>query len=170
MTKPVSVQSPESIARLWVNECLRVFHDRLINNDDKKWFTEFLDELLKRQFRLNFEYEELFVNNKVMWGDLLKLDAPVKLYEEISNKEKLHKVLDGMLEEYNVGGGQKMHLVFFEDAVEHILRIARTLRQPRGNIMLIGVGGSGKQSLIRLSSHMLEITFKQVEIVKNFGI
>lgn len=35
--------------------------------------------------------------------------------------------------------------------------------------MLIGVGGSGKQSLIRLSSFMLEMQFKQIEITKNFG-
>jgi dynein heavy chain len=49
-----------------------------------------------------------------------------------------------MLEEYNIGGTNKMNLVFFEDAIEHILRISRVLRQPRGNLMLIGVGGSGK--------------------------
>jgi dynein heavy chain len=59
-----------------------------------------------------------------------------------------------MLEDYNGTYSNKMNLVFFEDAVEHLLRISRTLKQPRGNIMLIGVGGSGKQSLTKLASHM----------------
>lgn len=49
-----------------------------------------------------------------------------------------------MLDEYNMGNPNKMNLVFFDDAIEHILRIARVLRTPRGSIMLIGVGGSGK--------------------------
>jgi dynein heavy chain len=31
MTKPVSVSSPETLAKLWMHECCRIFHDRLIN-------------------------------------------------------------------------------------------------------------------------------------------
>ena len=34
--------------------------------------------------------------------------------------------------------------------------------------MLIGVGGSGKQSLVRLSAFMYEFQFKQIEIKKDY--
>lgn len=49
-----------------------------------------------------------------------------------------------MLEDYNIANRGKMNLVFFDDCIEHILRISWVLWQPRGNAMLIGVGGSGK--------------------------
>ena len=128
MTKPVSIQSPETACKLWVNESQRVFYDRLINNEDKQWFIKIIMELIQRNFRLQIDQEEIFVTDKIFFGDLLKLDAPVKLYEEIKDKAKLHKVLQGMLEEYNIGSSNKMNLVFFDDAIEHILRIGRVLR------------------------------------------
>ena len=80
------------------------------------------------------------------------------------------KALYGNLDEYNLGNANKMNLVLFEDAVSHILRIARCLKQPRGHIMLIGVGGSGKQSLIKLCTYMRQMEFRQVEINKDFGL
>lgn len=83
---------------------------------------------------------------------------------------KILKILGGFLEEYNVSSSIKMNLVFFEDAVMHIIKILRALRQPRGNIMLIGVGGSGKQSLIKLASYIYGMDFKQIEIVKGYGV
>ena len=132
------------MARLWINESQRVFYDRLINNEDKKWFTTLVIDLISKNFRMNMDHAIVFGSDKIMFGDLLKLDAPIRLYEEIKDKNKLMKTLNGMLDEYNVTNSNKMNLVFFEDAIEHILRISRSLKQPRGNIMLIGVGGSGK--------------------------
>lgn len=77
---------------------------------------------------MNFEHDDIFVKEKIMFGDILKLDAPIKLYEEIRDKNKLQKVLNAMLDEYNISNSNKMNLVFFEDAVEHILRISRSLK------------------------------------------
>jgi dynein heavy chain len=118
---------------------------------------------------MNMEHDNIFFKEKIMFGDLLKLEAPIQLYEEIKDRGKLMKVLTGMLEDYNGNYSNKMNLVLFEDAIEHLLRISRTLKQPRGNIMLIGVGGSRKQSLFRLASHMRNIQFRMIEITKNFG-
>ncbi len=102
MTKPVSVQSPESAMRLWVNEVSRIFHDRLINDSDKTWFMETITDLVNNGFRIKQEMKELFVTNRPKWGDLLKLDAPVKLYEEIKDSGKLKRQLENMLEDYNI--------------------------------------------------------------------
>jgi len=168
MTKPQSISNDDTFMRLWVNECSRVFEDRLINEDDQHWYKQAMLELVSKNFKMAPEEEELF--SKMKFGDLLRLESPIQFYEYIQDKTKLIKTLVGALDDYNLSNSNKMNLVLFDDAIEHILRISRCLKQPRGHIMLIGVGGSGKQSLIRLCTFMRSMEYRSIELTKGFNI
>lgn len=67
---------------------------------------------------------------------------------------QLVKEMEEYMEDYNQTNTAKMKLVLFMDAIEHVCRIARILRQPQGNALLLGVGGSGRQSVTKLASYM----------------
>ena len=72
-------------------------------------------------------------------------------------------------EEYNIDHVNKFDLVLFPECLQHISRICRILRQPRGNALLVGVGGSGKQTLTRLAAFIADCAFSTLEVKKNFN-
>ena len=78
--------------------------------------------------------------------------------------------MNDALESYNSTFPTQMNLVFFQDALSHAIRVARILRQPRGNAMLIGVGGSGKQSLTRIAAFIAGMPCLSIEICRGYGI
>jgi len=76
--------------------------------------------------------------------------------------------LTDFLSVYNVTYPKQMHLVFFKDAISHVARISRILKQPRGNCLIIGVSGSGRSSLTRLAAFCRGFEVFEIEITKNY--
>ena len=74
-------------------------------------------------------------------------------YLPVVGSADISKILTEALENYNEVH-PAMNLVLFEDAISHVLRINRIIESPRGNALLIGVGGSGKQSLSKLAAYI----------------
>ena len=60
--------------------------------------------------------------------------------------------------------------VLFQQAMDHVCRIARVLSTPGGSALLVGVGGSGKQSLARLAASILGCEVVQVSVSAGYDV
>jgi len=77
-----------------------------------------------------------------------------KLYMDCGGYEDVKKKFDALLVDFNEDDNNKeMNLVLFKDALEHLTKIHRIIRFPRGHALLVGFGGSGKQSLTKLATY-----------------
>ena len=64
--------------------------------------------------------------------------ASTHVYKPVSDYTRVQQVLDELYMRQNMGNTQAPQLVFFKDAIEHILRAARVFRQPGGHMLLVG--------------------------------
>jgi len=102
------------------------------------------------------------------YGELVSI-APF-VYEACPDLETIRKLANTKLDAYNEKfPAKKMSLVIFDDALYHLLKIARIINTAGGNALLVGVGGSGKQSLTKLASFVCRQTFFQITLNKSYG-
>ena len=167
LANPDHFERSEQIVRLWRNESLRVFHDRLVNESDK----DYVSKLINRIVIDNFEPSEVYVTkNPILFGDfrLAAQEESARFYEDLLDFTAIRSIFLEILEEYNERFN-KMNLVLFEDALDHLTRIHRVIRLTRGHAFLIGVGGSGKQSLARLASFTAGYSVYEITLSRGYG-
>ncbi|KAG9262045.1 dynein heavy chain 10, axonemal [Astyanax mexicanus] len=136
--------------RVWRNECLRVFYDRLINETDKALVQGHIKSLIQEHFGSELDSA---MRDPILFGDYRTAlsESEPRVYEDIQDYDACKALFQEILEEYNENK-TRMNLVLFDDALDHLTRVHRIIRMDRGHALLVGVGGSGKQSLTKLAA------------------
>jgi dynein heavy chain len=146
---------------MWAHECHRVWHDRLINDLDRTAYMNFMKAGL-REFT-DVKEEAVFEEPLIYTSYVAVAMGNEPSYMPIQGLEHLKDILERKLEDYNESN-QRMDLVLFTAAMEHISRIARIIDLPTGSALLVGVGGSGKQSLSKLSAFILSYDVERIMV------
>ena len=164
------IRELEDLCRIWYHENMRVYHDRLTTEEDRGIFKDMLSEQIRL---IGTDPAEVINHERIVFADFLfgrESDNPP--YYQVDDLNKLVARIEDYLSDYNreVGAKKAMKLVMFLDACEHISRICRVLRLPNGHCLLMGVGGSGRQSLAKLSSYILDLKNFSIEVSKDYGV
>ncbi|XP_073341883.1 dynein axonemal heavy chain 5 isoform X1 [Pagrus major] len=176
------VNSVQVLLALWKHECKRVIADRFTMPEDVEWFDQALVKLVEEG--LSEEHKKVVdCGLDSYFVDFLR-DAPEatgeepedsdfdlpKVYEPMESFESLKERLNMFLSHYNESiRGTGMDMVFFQDAMIHLVKVSRIIRTPGGNALLVGVGGSGKQSLTRLASFIAGYKIFQITLTRSYN-
>ncbi|XP_072152186.1 dynein axonemal heavy chain 3 isoform X4 [Bemisia tabaci] len=179
-----STRCPESenLLRLWVHETTRVFSDRLLQGKEQKEFFNALKESSLTNLKCNLN--ELLADEKtsncdelkfehlstLIFGSFMEPSSERKVYDEIKDMDALKEKMEFYLKEYNSLCKKPMSMVMFWFAIEHISRVVRILEQDNGNVLLIGIGGSGRQSIVKLAAHIADYSVFQINIIKSYSM
>ncbi|XP_055935203.1 dynein axonemal heavy chain 8-like isoform X2 [Argiope bruennichi] len=170
----------QDLLALWKHECTRVIADRFTNDEDKEWFLKKMSDVvaneLGQQYLEILPEEPYFVNFMRDPPEPEEEEAEVSLempliYEQIPSFAELSDRLTYFMHQYNEGGQRMpMDLVFFKDAMVHLIKISRIISTPQGSALLVGVGGSGKQSLTRLAASIYKYEIFQITLTRSYNV
>lgn len=153
--RPLENLSVEGLVRLWAHEALRLFQDRLIEEEERIWTDEHINQIALKHFP-NID-SQVALERPILYSNwLTKEYVPV-------DRETLREFTKARLkvfyeEELDVA------LVLFNEVLDHVLRIDRIFRQPQGHLLLIGVSGSGKTTLSRFVAWMNGLSIFQIKV------
>ncbi|XP_065810510.1 dynein axonemal heavy chain 8 [Labrus bergylta] len=177
--KASECRDTSTLLALFKCESTRVIADRFICTEDREWFEKAITSVFQEHVDTSQE-----VHPEPYFVDFLQdapeptgeeeddacFDAP-KIYEIVPSFEfLLEKLVMYQAQHNEVVRGSSLDLVFFKDAMTHLVKISRVIRTDNGNALLVGVGGSGKQSLTRLASYIAGYNIFQITLTRTYNI
>ncbi|KAI9842610.1 MAG: hypothetical protein M1837_007048 [Sclerophora amabilis] len=153
--RPLENLAVEGLVRIWAHEALRLFQDRLVAEEERKW----TDEASRR---IALEHFPTIDDEKALGGPILYSNWLSKNYIPV-DREQLREFVKARLKTF-CEEEVDVPLILFNDVLEHVLRIDRVFRQPQGHLILIGVSGSGKTTLSRFVAWMNGLKVFQIKV------
>ncbi|KAL2021078.1 hypothetical protein VTK56DRAFT_7497 [Thermocarpiscus australiensis] len=153
--RPLETLSVEGLIRIWAHEALRLFQDRLVAEEERKW----TDDAVRR---IAMEHFPTIDEQKALGGPILFSNWLSKHYVPV-DREQLRDFVKARLKTF-CEEEVDVPLILFNDVLEHVLRIDRVFRQPQGHLILIGVSGSGKTTLSRFVAWMNGLKVFQIKV------
>ena len=153
--KPLENLTLEGLVRIWAHEALRLFQDRLVAEDERKWTDEAC-------YRIALEHFPTIDEHAALAGPILFSNWLSKNYVPV-DREQLRDFVKARLKTF-CEEEVDVPLILFNDVLEHVLRIDRVFRQPQGHLILIGVSGSGKTTLSRFVAWMNGLKVFQIKV------
>ncbi|CAI9168324.1 unnamed protein product [Rangifer tarandus platyrhynchus] len=166
---------------LFKHECNRVIADRFITPEDEQWFNTQLVRSVEEN--VSPDVGSYILPEPYFVDFLREMPEPTgdepedttfevpKVYELVPSFEFLSEKLQFYQRQFNeIIRGTSLDLVFFKDAMTHLIKISRIIRTSCGNALLVGVGGSGKQSLSRLASFIAGYQIFQITLTRSYNV
>ncbi|KAH3668236.1 hypothetical protein OGAPHI_001990 [Ogataea philodendri] len=151
----------EQLIRLWAHEALRLFLDRLVDQDEREWTVKLIESVASK----NFPHLDLETTLKqpILYSGWLSYDyAPVTPKELGAFVDQRLKVFSE--EETNVS------LVLYPDLLDHVLRIDRALKNSQGHMILVGPSGSGKTTLAKFVAWINGLYIHQLIVSRKYTL
>jgi dynein heavy chain len=171
-----SIRDAEKLVLLWLHESERAYGDRLVSSEDLLKFKEIIQNQARKTF-IQYNVSRFAPSSGNTKSELLLFchfadgtnQGSELTYDRATNIDDVRGTLEAALDEYNETHST-MNLVLFDDAVLHIARIVRIIKQSGGHALLVGVGGSGKQSLSRIAGHVCGYSTVQISVSQQYNM
>lgn len=182
----VSLPAKHHVALRWKYEMERSFIDKLSNVEDKSTAKAKLSAIMQIKFNLqgNVAATKAIMDDSkcCMFLGFRSSQADENPNDKLSHdiypccddveKAKSKIVQKVCRHNENCSSGlNQINMVLFIDAVTYVIKICRILTSPSGgNLMLVGVGGSGKQSLTKLACLMVDFEIYRIKLHKAYNL
>ena len=158
---------------------MRVFNDRLTTPEDTAVLFEKIKHCVRVIFRENFDsaFEHLgkvdgFVTEQnlrnLTFGDFIEVEGR-KVYQELTSFDEFAKQAKTKLKTYfDLHPENNFVVDIFKYPMENISKLCRILSLPGENMILLGDGGSGRETVSKVAAILKDLTFYKPPSSPNF--